>query len=265
MAAAYDRFRAGYPSALIDRACLLAGLEPGDTVVEIGSGTGKLTRELVDRGLVVDAVEPDADLIAFARNALPASSVRFHDGTFEAAQLARAAFPAVFAATSFHWVDPAVGWSKVAEVLEPGGVFALLSHLGGMRDDLDEELTRVWHEVEPESQNRWTPVDDETLWAGVDSRTGNVSELWAWLSRHEHLAVPEAAQLFHQVELTREPMERALPVEDYLAVIRTTNYFLHLDPARQEQLEAGLAAVLRRHGGVYVSRGYATLVTARRA
>jgi SAM-dependent methyltransferase len=254
----YERVRSGYPASLVDKAC--AGLEPQDRIVEIGPGTGKLTRELAARGLSVDAVEPDADLVAVARTTVPASSVRFHVDTFEQVDLPDGVFRAAFAATSYHWVDPDVGWRKVAALLEPGAVFALLSHVGGTRGQLDEEVTQVWRDV---AGSTWEPLDDETLWAGVESRLGNISELWAWLTRHQ-LARPEAATLFRDVRLDREPVEQTLTLDDYLARVRTTNTYLHLAPEDQQRLEQGLTAVLEAHGGVYPASHFAVLVTARR-
>ena len=63
----YERHRPTYPDVLVDQACQLAGLEPGAPVLEIGCGTGKLTRSLVERGLEVTAVEPGRQLIARAQ------------------------------------------------------------------------------------------------------------------------------------------------------------------------------------------------------
>jgi SAM-dependent methyltransferase len=259
----YERVRPGYPAMLVDRACAVAGLAGGDAVLEIGCGTGKLTRELAARDLVVDAVEPDPELVAVASRILPAGSVRFHVGTFEEIELARS-FPAAFAAASFHWVDRAVGWQKVARLLDRGGVFALFSDVGGIKDAVDEEVVQVWQDVSPDSA-RWQPLDDETLWRGVEARKGNASELWSWLFRHDHeLAVPEAAELFGPPEVAREPFEREHSVEGFLARTRTSNHYLHLEPADRRRLEDGLAAVIERHGGTYRVRGDAVLVTARR-
>ncbi len=260
----YERVRPTYPAALVDEACSLAGLRSGDTVVEIGCGTGKLTRALVERGLRVEAVEPDAELIEVARGIVPEGSVRFHVGSFEEVYLPSGPFPTVFAATSFHWIDPAVGWQKVAGLLQPRGTFALLSHTGGPRDELDWELIRVWHDVVPGSEERWTPLDEETLWHGVESRLGNVSELWSWLTYHD-LTRSEAAELFTDVAVARESSEVDVSTEDYLARMRTSNYYLHLSPEDQRRLDEGLAAVLDAHGGTYRNRTDAVLVTARRA
>jgi SAM-dependent methyltransferase len=256
----YERVRPGYPATLVARAC--AGLAPQATVVEIGCGTGKLTRELVAQGLTVEAVEPDADLVAVARRAVPEGSVRFLNATFEDAELPEGAFPAVFAATSFHWVDPKVGWRKVAGLLEPAGVFAQLTHTGGLRGGLDEELVEIWRRA---TGGDWRPRDDDELWAGVEERKDNVSEVWAWVCHHPHLAVPEAAELFEAAEVVRDPFDRDIPLDDYIARIRTTNNYLHMETEKQQQLERELTAVLQAHGGVYPSRGFAVLVSARRA
>ena len=56
-----------------------------------------------------------------------------------------------------------------------------------------------------------------------------------------------------------------MSTEDYLARMRTSNYYLHLAPDDQQRLDEGLAAVLDAHGGTYRNRTDAVLVTARRA
>jgi hypothetical protein len=137
----------------------------------------------------------------------------------------------------------------------------LLSHVGGIRGPLDEELVHVWRDVVP--ADHYEPIDDDTLWKGVESRTGNVSELWSSLTHHR-LARPEAAILFRDVEVAREPVEQTLSVEAYLARIRTTNSYLHLSAEKRQRLEDGFTAVLEAHGGTYHASNFAILVTARR-
>jgi ubiquinone/menaquinone biosynthesis C-methylase UbiE len=66
-AEAYDAFRSSYPPSLIDRAIERGNLGSGSRVLEVGSGTGKLTELLVERGLTVDAIDPGANMIAVAQ------------------------------------------------------------------------------------------------------------------------------------------------------------------------------------------------------
>jgi 16S rRNA A1518/A1519 N6-dimethyltransferase RsmA/KsgA/DIM1 with predicted DNA glycosylase/AP lyase activity len=62
----YDRTRPAYPDELVDHACRLACIGAGDRVLEIGCGTGQVTRSLLARGLRVSALEPGDRLIAIA-------------------------------------------------------------------------------------------------------------------------------------------------------------------------------------------------------
>ena len=107
IAAEYDRHRPAYPDELIDQACRVAGIGSGDRVLEVGCGSGQLTRGLVARGLHVTALEPGQSLIALARqNLAGAGEVEFVNAQFEEALLPRERFAAVFSASAFHWVDP---------------------------------------------------------------------------------------------------------------------------------------------------------------
>jgi hypothetical protein len=115
VAGEYDRHRPTYPDALVDQACEVADVAPGDPVLEIGSGTGQLTRPLLDRGLRVTAVEPGDQLIARASDQLrDAGDVQFVNARLEDASLPGAYYRAVFSASAIHWIDPDVGWRKAA-------------------------------------------------------------------------------------------------------------------------------------------------------
>ena len=103
IAAEYDRHRPAYPDELIDQACQVAGIGSGDHVLEVGCGSGQLTRALLARGLRVTAVEPGQNLIALARRNLDgAGAVEFVNAPFEDPPLPREQFQAVFSASAFH-------------------------------------------------------------------------------------------------------------------------------------------------------------------
>lgn len=123
----YDRARPGYPPQLFADVVALTGLRAGDSVVEVGSGTGKATVPLVQLGCRVVGVEPGPALAAVARrNLLMESTVDFVVSTFEHWR-PDGRYDMVFAATSWHWVDPATRYAKAAEVLRPGGTLAIVT------------------------------------------------------------------------------------------------------------------------------------------
>lgn len=266
----YDRVRRGYPAALVDTACSIAGLVAGSRVVEVGCGTGKLTRLLAERGLHVEAVDPGAALVAIAKTRVGDAPVRFHLERFEDVELLAGTFDAVFSATAFHWVEPAVSWSKAARLLRPGGVLALLTHVSGFEtlfarlvDGLmkcEPELLAAWRDAPSEA--RWAGRDPETLWRVAEAKRGNVSELWAWITTRE-LGRPEAADLFGDVRLEHVAIDLEESAEELLALMRTTSPYLRLDHPRRAVLEERLTELVEDAGGVYRSTLFATLATAR--
>ena len=98
----------------------VARLDDGDSVLEIGCGTGQLTASLLARGLRVTALEP-GDPTDRDRKRAPegAGAVEFVNARFEDIQLPRERYRAVFSASAIHGVDPDLGWQKIADVLAP--------------------------------------------------------------------------------------------------------------------------------------------------
>ena len=120
-ATAYERARPTYPEAAVDWLSQRLGLAPGRTVVDVGAGTGKLSRALLGSGAEVLAVEPLANMRAHI-----AAPVRALDGTAESIPLPDASADAVTVAQAFHWFDAEAALSEIHRVLRPGGALALL-------------------------------------------------------------------------------------------------------------------------------------------
>ncbi|MCU1659751.1 MAG: hypothetical protein JWO57_4407, partial [Pseudonocardiales bacterium] len=116
VASQYDRFRPSYPSALIDD---LVALGPDD-VLDIGCGTGKAGRLLVERDLPVLGVEIDPQMADVARSHGLAVEV----ASFEQWNARERQFDLAVCGQAWHWIDPAIGVPKVAAVLRPAGTFA---------------------------------------------------------------------------------------------------------------------------------------------
>jgi SAM-dependent methyltransferase len=272
VAAEYDAARPSYPGELVDAAMQAGGIGPHASVLEVGSGTGKLTELLADRRLRIHAVEPGANLVEAARRRVRSTNaVQFEIARFEDADLAVNAYDAVFSATAFHWLDPEVSWKKVAAVLKPGGLLALLTHVG-IRDDRSDGHWEQFREVlrmhAPDVVERLGPPRSlDRFVAGVRERSSNVSEVWDWVmgeGRHA-LAIPETARLFRDVELRTVLSSHEETADQLLAQFRTTSLYFMIEPDRRQAFEADDRRLIESAGGTIRSTLAAVLVTARRS
>ena len=122
----YDRVRPAYPGELFADLAAITALHRGSPVLEVGCGTGQATRPLAALGYAVTAVEPGAGMAALARERLADfPGVAIENSRFEDWDDAGRRFDVVVAASSWHWVDPSVGWRRAHDVLRPGGWMAL--------------------------------------------------------------------------------------------------------------------------------------------
>ncbi|MFB7341664.1 class I SAM-dependent methyltransferase [Streptomyces hydrogenans] len=150
----YDRTRPGYPPVLYDDLAELAGACPGSRVLEIGCGTGQATVPLAERGCRITAVEAGPRMAAVARRNLDgAAGVEIVTADFETWPLPEEAFDVVFAATAFHWIDPAVRAAKAAEALRPGGALAVVrtQHVRGGTEEFFIEVQRCYERFDPDT------------------------------------------------------------------------------------------------------------------
>jgi SAM-dependent methyltransferase len=139
-AAAYERGRPPYPPEAVD--WLLP--EGASRVLDLGAGTGKLTRQLLDRGLDVIAVEPSEGMREQLARAVPGAAVRA--GSAEEIPLPDHSVDAVLVAQAWHWVDRSRAVPEVARVLVPGGQLGLVWNIRDEREDWVAELGRILHD-----------------------------------------------------------------------------------------------------------------------
>lgn len=264
----YDRHRPGYPDALIDRACELGRLGPGATVLEIGCGTGQLTRSLLARSLRVTAVEPGERLIAHARHQLfEAGEVEYVNGRLEDLALPRAHYAAVFAGSSMHWIDPDLSWRKSADALVDGGILTLISYFGlrEPRSASDQQALRAaLARVAPELAAEWPAYRElEAILDGVAGRRGNVSEAWGWLGGYA-VARRYAAELFCDTQISVVPALLEHTADQLNALLGTMSFWARLSVTQRDALCAENRALHRRLARPIRSSTVACLVTARR-
>jgi SAM-dependent methyltransferase len=162
VADAYERGRPGYPDESVR---WLVGNEPVD-VVDLGAGTGKLTRSLVALGHRVTAIEPLAEMRAHIEKTVPAARVL--DGRAESIPLPDGSADVVTSAQAFHWFDHARALTEIARVLRPGGRLALVWNVRDDRVPWVAALSEAIGSETVDSDDTEEPISASGLFGAVE-------------------------------------------------------------------------------------------------
>lgn len=227
MAAAYERFRPGYPDELVDEVFAYAA-RPIRSALEIGAGTGKATRLFARRDIEVTATDPDPAML---------EELTKHVGGLVVTVLAAfeelsptSAYDLVFAAASLHWTNPDERWSRVASMLTPRGTFAAF---GGQRDLADADVQKaVRNATSPFLPDDDVPSPDATppespmQWPGTEL---------------------ERSDLFTDVRQSVIERRVILSADQYVGHLSTVSAYLMLaKPVREQALDAIVAVLPAR-------------------
>lgn len=204
----YEASRPGYPADAV--AWLTEGVE--GPVVDLGAGTGKLTRALVDQGYAVAAVDPSPQMLTVLGERVPeADALR---GSGESLPLPDASAGLVVAAQAWHWVDPALAVPEVARVLRPGGRLGLV----------------------------WNDRDESVGWVRELGELMNSAD-----AVFEDEADPVLGPPFGPVERFDVHWVQALTLDGLLDLARSRSYFITKDPDTQAAVIASLRRLHAEH------------------
>ncbi|MFI6242264.1 class I SAM-dependent methyltransferase [Micromonospora sp. NPDC050795] len=220
----YERYRPGYPAELVDVVLTYAG-RPVRTALEIGAGTGKATRLFAAAGVTVTATEPDRAMLAELRKHVPAG-VHTVRAAFEDLRPG-ATYHLVYAAAALHWTKPEARWSRMAALLEPGGVFASFGGPTQLVDPAVADALRAARAPFLESDEipspDGTPPEQAMQWPGTE------------LQRSEW---------FTDVQQTVIERRLTMSARDYVGQLSTISAYLELPTSTQEQVFAQIEQVL---------------------
>lgn len=247
----YDRARPSYPEALFDDlwSYLASGSSSQPLVVEVGPGTGQATRDLLERGAHITAVELGPRLAAFlARKFQDFPNLAVLNAAFETAPLAGAAWDLVFSATAYHWIAPEARMTRPYRLLKPGGVLALVDTIQ-VRDDAD----RGYFERSQPLYARYWP--DQASFRPAPER-GDEPPI---------LAEVRACGLYDDVRLWRYHWDQRYDVHAYIALVRSYSNTYELAPELRELFLADLRAFVEQEQDASVLRPLEiTMVAGRR-
>ncbi|MFE3177919.1 class I SAM-dependent methyltransferase [Amycolatopsis sp. NPDC059090] len=222
VAAAYERFRLGYPAELVEKVLDYTGTPVGEAL-EIGAGTGKMTRLFAARGIAVTATDPDPAMLAELREHVSAET---RVGALEDLRPDRQ-YGLVYSASALHWTDPAGRWPRIAALLAPGGVFA---SFGGPVEPADPAVRKAIDEAQApflESAQipspDGTPPENELQWPGTEL---------------------EQSELFADVRQVVVQQRATLSADDLIGLLSTVSAYLVLPISVREQVFQRIRRVL---------------------
>lgn len=245
----YDDARPEYPERLFDRLVEITHLRPGDRVVEVGAGTGKATLALARRGLQVTALEPGHALAARARANLAGSpDVDVVETRFEAWDGEPGGYDAVVAATSWHWIDPAVRYGLAARALHPSGHLAFwsASHVfppGG--DPFFAQIQQVYDEI----GERLPPHTGRPAPGQLPEETADI----------------RASGLFDVVAVEHVDWTLDYDIEAYIRLLLTFSGHIAMTPGQRERLFGEIRRRLAERPDRSVRRGWGAVLHVARA
>ena len=162
----YVRCRGGFPAEMFTRLSHYGIGQPGQRVLDVGTGTGTLAREFARRGCSVTGIDPSAELLqqAHAEDREAGVVVKYIQGSAEELAGVGDAFDVTTAGRCWHWFDRERVAAELRRVLAPGGALAIL-HFDRVRPSPDGVLEATQRLVETWNPS-WAANSPPEIWGG---------------------------------------------------------------------------------------------------
>ncbi len=244
----YDRMRPSYPDVLFADLATITGVSDRSSVLEVGCGTGQATRSLAALGCNVTAVEPGTEMVALARQRLTGlSDITIESSTFEEWDDHSRRFDVILAASSWHWVDPSIGWRRAHDLLYPGGWLALIGNVVVRREGEPEVYAQT-----ADLHHRFSPGNPGWGHPPFEDEVRKTDEGWGLVS--------DPGALFGPTIVRWYPVIQRFNGQDFADLLRTMSLYRRLDVDIREPLLDAIAERIRTTMADQVARRYLSVL-----
>ena len=232
----YDEVRPHYPRLLFDDLAGCTRLTSQSSVLEVGSGTGQATEDLITITPRVTCIEPGQELFEILRGRFPQLSL--HNQLFEDFSSDKV-FDVIFSATAWHWINPDIGYRKAHELLQGSGYLVTARHFHHERtpDAFHIRANQIYEAI----QRKPSRKIETGLHPGIDKEVALLNN-----------------QLFRLVKHAEYPWEQILSIDEYINLRNTYYEIISLTPEDRAEFERQVRELASREFAGRLTINYTT-------
>ena len=236
----YDEVRSRYPEEIVEYIIAFAALPAQGRVFEVGCGTGQMTLPFAQRGYTVIALDQGERLAALAaQHCQPYPQVRVVPCAFAAWQDTSASYDLFLSAQAFHWIDPAYGFTRAAELLKAGGTIALVWTLDRSQGSAFwQATTPIYDTYNPQTSSGNLPLETKV-------------DLYCQALR--------TSRQFTGMHEVRKALTKRYSSEEYLKLLQTFSDHRAMPEPNKSRFFEAISQVIVQMGGEVI-RDYEILV-----
>jgi trans-aconitate methyltransferase len=234
----YDKVRPGYPSLWIADLQKITKIDSKTTILEVGSGTGIATADLINVSNHITCLDPGQDMLEIAKTKFP--GLTFIHSTFEKFT-SDELFNMIVSAMAWHWVDPKVGYKKASNLLATSGFLAIIRYYH-IDNDPKSFHNRAQYIYEKHNKDTTSKRNSEQLKRIKDDARA--------LNNH----------YFRLVKKIEYKWQQNYSIDEYLALRNTYSDHLTMRPNLKEKMEHELREFAQKEFGGKLVKKYTTVL-----